>query len=38
MQLTLAITWPQGEIREEDCIPAAAQVYGDVSCFQKESH
>jgi hypothetical protein len=28
---TLAITWPQGVLGEEDSIAAAAQVNGDVS-------
>ena len=27
---TLAITWPQGVIGEEDDLAVAAQVYGDV--------
>jgi hypothetical protein len=29
--LTLAITWPQGVISEEDSLAVAAQVHGGVS-------
>jgi hypothetical protein len=28
--LTLAITWPQDSLSEEDCLVVAAQVYGGV--------
>jgi hypothetical protein len=27
---TLAITWPQDSLSEEDCLVVAAQVYGGV--------
>jgi hypothetical protein len=29
--ITLAITWPQGVLSEEDSLAAAAQVHGGVS-------
>ena len=32
--LTLAITWPQGVLDEEDSHVAAAQVHGDVRCLR----
>jgi hypothetical protein len=28
--MTLAITWPQGVLNEEDSLAVAAQVYGNV--------
>jgi len=30
LRITLAITWPQGVIGEDDDLAVAAQVYGDV--------
>jgi hypothetical protein len=33
--LTLAITWPQGVISEEDTLAEAAQVNGDVRWLLK---
>jgi|LakMenE01Jun11ns_1017448.scaffolds.fasta_scaffold9771244_3 hypothetical protein len=32
---TLAITWPQGVLNEEDSLAVAAQVYGDVREWQE---
>ena len=32
---TLAITWPQGVLNNEDSLAVAAQVYGDVSEWQE---
>lgn len=36
--LTLAITWPQGILREEDDLTAAAQVHGGVGQLMPDSY